>query len=319
MPTAFELYELHCAEPLSDDTIKNFEDQFGLAEAAIIAGDVDFSLKMDVFLSDAESKFLKFRHSQLNNDFDAAQNFLKESVESSRSASERNHTLEARSRMEWGLLRFTAGEEEEAGVDLRWAMERLKAIEEGSIAHGIATLNLAEWHTSRNEGIMALTILSDINREGPHEEPIIATSRLQISCLLFELGDYVSSQRHAWVAFDLCSRSEMMESAHQSALIWMDLSLTKIDDSSPRMAEIVRDAAPREIGQNTNCSAHREDLKEVVEWCTNNWTLGFEGKSRPDIAVLLEAEKNLGLDNFSNMVRESEKAADPIVLAMIGH
>ena len=311
------MYELHCVDPLSDVTIQDFDDKLGLAEAGVIAGDDDFCSNMNAFLSDAESHFINFRRAQLNNDFDDAQNFLKESVEASRHSTERNHTLEARSRMEWGLLRFTAGEEEEAGVDLRWAMERLKALEEGSIAHGVATLNLAEWHTSRNEGIMALAILSDINREGPHKEPIIATSRLQISCLLFELGDYVSSQRHAWVAFKACSNNEMMESAHQSALIWMDLSLTNIDESAPRMSEVVSEAKPRELGSNSPCHAHPEDLKEVVEWCTNNWTLGFEGESRPDIAVLLEAERELELDEFSAKIVESGEVNDPAVLVML--
>ncbi len=304
-------------DPLSKETINEFDDKLGLAEAGVIAGDDGFCSKMDAYLSDAESFFIKFRRSQLNNDFDDAQNYLKESVEASRRSTERNHTLEARSRMEWGLLRFTAGEEEEAGVDLRWAMERLKAIEEGSIAHGVATLNLAEWHTSRNEGIMALAILSDINREGPHEEPIIATSRLQISCLLFELGDYVSSQRHAWVAFKACSKNEMMESAHQSALIWMDLSLTNIDKSASRMSDVVSEASPRELGQNAPCRGHPEDLEEVVEWCTKNWNLGFDGESRPDIAVLLEAERALQLDAFHSKIVESGEAEDPTVLAML--
>jgi hypothetical protein len=315
--TAFELYEMHCVDPLSEGAIQEFSDKLGLAEAAMIAGDEKFSLKIQTLLSDAECFFVKFRFAQMNNDFDNAQNYLKDCVEASRSSTERNHTLEARARMEWGLLRFTAGEEEQAGIDLRWAMERLKALEEGSIAHGIATLNLAEWHTSRNEGIMALAILSDINREGPHKEPIIATSRLQISCILFELGDFVSSQRHAWVAFKSCSKNEMLDSAHQSALIWMDLSLTNIDDSAPRMSEVVSNATPRELGENPPCRAHPGDLKEVVEWCSDNWDLGFEGESRPDIAVLLEAERAIGLGNFSDKILESGEVTDATVLSML--
>jgi hypothetical protein len=315
--TAFELYEMHCVDPLSEGAIQEFSDKLGLAEAAMIAGDEKFSLKIQTLLSDAECFFVKFRFAQMNNDFDNAQNYLKDCVEASRSSTERNHTLEARARMEWGLLRFTAGEEEQAGIDLRWAMERLKALEEGSIAHGIATLNLAEWHTSRNEGIMALAILSDINREGPHKEPIIATSRLQISCILFELGDFVSSQRHAWVAFKSCSKNEMLDSAHQSALIWMDLSLTNIDDSAPRMSEVVSNATPRELGENPPCRAHPGDLKEVVEWCSDNWDLGFEGESRPDIAVLLEAERAIGLVNFSDKILESGEVTDATVLSML--
>ncbi len=308
---------MHCVDPLSEGVIQEFSDKLGLAEAAIIAGDVKFSLKIQTFLSDAESFFVKFRFAQMNNDFDNAQNYLKDSVEASRSSTERNHTLEARARMEWGLLRFTAGEEEQAGIDLRWAMERLKALEEGSIAHGISTLNLAEWHISRNEGIMALAILSDINREGPHKEPIIATSRLQISCILFELGDFVSSQRHAWVAFKSCSNNDMIESAHQSALIWMDLSLTNIDDTAPRMSEIVSNATPRELGENPPCWAHPDDLKEVVDWCSENWNLGFEGESRPDIAVLLEAERAIGLENFGGKILESGEVTDATVLSMM--
>jgi hypothetical protein len=315
--TAFEFYELHCQNPLADDQIENFDDKFGLAEAATIAGDPDLATRVCDNLSDCENSFIQFRLSQIHNELDNAQNHLKDCVESSRRSDERNITLEARARMEWGLLRFTAGEEEQAGVDLRWAMERLKAIEEGSIAHGVAILNLAEWHSSRNESIMALAILSDITRDGPHKAQIIATSRLHIAGILFELGDYVSSQRHAWVAFKGCSSNDMADSAHQSALIWMDLSLNQIDVDSPRMSDVVANARPRKLGENQPCRAHPTDLKEVVKWSTSNWTMGYSGDSRPDIAVLLEAEKAVGKSEFAAKINKSEDVTDKVVLNLL--
>lgn len=317
MKTAHLLYERHQVNPLSVAEIEDFEDKLGLANAAILAGDETFIAEISGLLSDAEVSFVDFRRAQLSNDFDSAQNQLKKCVESSRMSSSRNHLLEARARMEWGLLRFTQGQIDEAGIDIRWAMERLKVISEGSAEHGLAIINMAAWHISRNELIMALAQLSQIDRLGPHKIEIIAASRLQIAKILFEIGDYQSSQRHAWVAFEGFRSCSMIEGAIEASLIWLDLSMNNISKSATLMSEIVVNASPRNLGDKVECSAHHNDVVSVIEWCTEYWALDFSGPNRPDLMVMLEAEKCVGMKIFSHKLTQESNIEDPEVIKML--
>ena len=317
MKTAHQMYERHQEKALSESEINDFSDKLGLADAAILAYDEKFIGEIAGLLSDAEVAFVDFRRAQLCNDFDSAQNMLKDCVESSRMSSSRNHLLEARARMEWGLLRFTQGEVEEAGIDLRWAMERLKVISEGSSEHGLAIINMAAWHLSRNESIMALAQLSQIDRLGPHKIEIIAESRLQIARILFEIGDYKSSQRHAWVAFQGFLSSSMIEGAIEAALIWLDLSLNEVSKGATLMSEIVENASPRNLGDNSECSAHADDVIMVIEWCNEFWEVDVLGANRPDLIVLLEAEKCVGLNVFSSKLSLERNIEDEEVLKML--
>jgi transcriptional regulator CtsR len=317
LKTAHQLYERHQVDPISNTEIEDFVDKLGLANAAILAGDEKFIREISGLLSEAEVAFVDFRRAQLSNDFDIAQNQLKVCVESSRKSSSRNHLLEARARMEWGLLRFTQGEIDEAGIDLRWAMERLKVISEGSAEHGLAIINMAAWHLSRNESMMALAQLSQIDRLGPHKIEIIAASRLQIAKILFEIGDYKSSQRHAWVAFQGFRSSNMVGGAIEAALIWLDLSINKVSKNATLMSEIVENASPRNLGDNNECSSHPEDVVLVIEWCANHWEVDFSGPNRPDLMVMLEAENSVGLKMFSSKLTQENNIEDPEVLKML--
>lgn len=315
MRTAHQMYESHHKKPLSNEEIQSFEDKLGLAEAAIISGDDKFI--DNISLSAPQLSFIDFRRAQLSNDLESAQNSLKDCVENSRMSSTRDHQLEARARMEWGLLRFTQGEIDESGIDLRWAMERLKAISEGSPEHGLSIINMAAWHMARNEKIMALVQLSQIDRLGPHKIEIIATSRLEISKILFEMGDFQSSQRHSWVAFEGFRSSEMVDSALESILIWLDLSINNVNKDAPLMSEIVDNAIPRNIGDNSDCCAHPDDVVHAIEWCHESWLGTLSGRKRPDLMVLIEAEKTVGLDLFKSKLLVENGVEDKELLRMI--
>lgn len=314
MITAHQLYMSFNDNNISESEISSFDDKLGLGEAAIIAGDEDFVNIICPLLSDAELAFIDFRRAQLANDFHIAQNKLRECVEASRNGPTRNHQIEARARMEWGLLRFTQGESEEAGIDLRWAMERMKAISEGSVGHGMAILNMAAWHISRHESIMALALLSQINRLGPHKLEIIATSRLQISKILFEMGDFTASQRHAWVAFQGFTESGMVGEAVQAALIWLDLSLNEVTSDAMLMSQVVENAAPRNLGDSSQCCSNPDDMILVIKWCFDNWIEDNSGSNRPDLLVLIEAEKIVGLSHFKDKFRQDSTIEDKDVL-----
>ncbi len=298
--------------------MRNFDDKLGVADAAIISGDNGFISKISHLLTDAEISFIDFRKSQLDNDVIQAQENLKNCVISSRNNKSRNHLLEARARMEWGLLRFTQGEIEEAGVDLKWAMERMKVLSLGSATHGISILNMAAWHVSRNENIMALALLSEIDRNGPFPLEIISSSRLQISQILFELGDFTSSQRHAWVSFQGFSSSDMLDEAYQSAIIWLDLSVGNVTNESQLMSTIVENSKPRDIGENHECQAHPDDVNEIIEWCTKYLNGDYSGGQRPDLLVLLDAEESIGSDTVRQSMLSVSNIEDSELIKLLG-
>ncbi|MDP6378788.1 MAG: hypothetical protein QF885_03980, partial [Candidatus Thalassarchaeaceae archaeon] len=87
MKTAHQMYERHQEKALSESEINDFSDKLGLADAAILADDEQFIGEIAGLLSDAEVAFVDFRRAQLCNDFDSAQNMLKDCVESSRMSS----------------------------------------------------------------------------------------------------------------------------------------------------------------------------------------------------------------------------------------
>ncbi len=317
MKSTHQLYLNYREGSISEELIIAVDDQLGLAESALHLGDRNYVQSSIERLSECEVAFINFRAAQIANDFDSAQEHLKVCVESSRKSGSRNHSLEARARMEWGLLRFTQGEEEQAGVDLRWAMERLKALDEGSIHHGLALLNLAEWHVARNEIIMALVILAEIGRDGPHAKEIIGQSRLQTAKIHFELGDFNATQRHAWVAFVLCASLDIIDSAMDAALIWLDLSLNSVCDEAPRMKELTSNPSPRELGEEEFLQSNPLDIITCLDWIYNHHDGVFSGVSRPDLVVIIEAEKAVGMGTFCEILNNSDEIEDTVVTNLL--
>ena len=151
-------------------------------------------------LNSAELEIVNFRIAQLNNEADVAQQCLANALEISRSKDTRDHLLEARIRMEWGILRASLGEFVEAGVDLKWAVDRLSSISEGHRWHGIALLNMAEWHQSRGEYGMSLALHAEISRHGPHLIEIVSISRRRAAEILIEKNHVYSAIRNLWIA-----------------------------------------------------------------------------------------------------------------------
>ena len=145
-----------------------------ICEQALGAGEAAIAQMFYTRLSEIEQQIYHFRVAQLDNDATLAQQHLTSALQISRSREHRDHLLEARIRMEWGILRASIGEHEQAGVDLRWAMERLGAISDGHRWHGLCIINMAKWHQNRGELGMALAMHSEISRNGPHHIEIVS-------------------------------------------------------------------------------------------------------------------------------------------------
>ncbi len=259
------------AEILSDGisafTPSQTHDALIVTEQAIFEGYDELVEKLSPLLTDIEQQILEFRKAQLSNDAPLAQQCLTNALKMSRNKGTRDHLLEARIRMEWGILRASIGEFDDAGADLKWAVERLSALSEGHRWHGIALLNMAEWHRSRGEYGMALAVHADISRHGPHLIEIISISRRRAAELLIEKDHIYSGLRNLWIAHHGFRQTNMEEEAIEAGLHWIDLGLTEVSNQAPKMTAAIEQAAPRSAGEAKNrVWIHPTDLEIMRDW-----------------------------------------------------
>ena len=259
------------AEILSDGisafTPSQTHDALIVTEQAIFEGYDELVEKLSPLLTDIEQQILEFRKAQLSNDAPLAQQCLTNALKMSRNKGTRDHLLEARIRMEWGILRASIGEFDDAGADLKWAVERLSALSEGHRWHGIALLNMAEWHRSRGEYGMALAVHADISRHGPHLIEIISISRRRAAELLIEKDHIYSGLRNLWIAHHGFRQTNMEEEAIEAGLHWIDLGLTEVSNQAPKMTTAIEQAAPRSAGEAKNrVWIHPTDLEIMRDW-----------------------------------------------------
>ena len=245
----------------------NEHDALIVAEQAIGDGHDDLVNRLSSELNDVELQILQFRKAQIENDADLAQQCLATALEFSRSKKHRDHLLEARIRMEWGILRASLGEFEQAGVDLKWAVDRLGALDDGHRWHGLALLNMAEWHRSRGEYGMALAVHAEISRHGPHLIEIISISRRRAAEILVAKNHIYSAIRNLWIAYQGFLQTDMESEAIEAGLHWIDLGLTEVSTDAPEMSVAVETAAPRSAGEpKQRAWIHPSDLEMMCKW-----------------------------------------------------
>jgi len=259
-----------------------------VAEQAIGEGHTQLIDVLLPFLNEIEFHILQYRYAQLSNDAISSQESLARALEISRSKQHRDHLLEARIRMEWGVLRASLGEIDQAGIDLKWAVERMGALSEGHRWHGLALLNMATWHRNRGESGMALAIHAEISRHGPHLVEIISMSRRSAAEILIEKDHLFSALRNLWVAHHGFRDSNMEAEAVEAGLHWIDLGLTDVSTDAPKMQFAIETAAPRSVGEpKARVWIHPSDLEMMCEWIRTR----IEDKDA--IAVLDDAHQAL--------------------------
>ncbi len=246
---------------------KEPHDVLIIAEQAICEGHTELFEQLSKQLNRIELEIINFRIAQLANDAESAQQCLAKALEISRNKDSRDHLLEARIRMEWGILRASLGEFNEAGVDLKWAVDRLSSISEGHRWHGIALLNMAEWHQSRGELGMALALHAEISRHGPHLIEIVSISRRRAAEILIEKDHIYSAIRNLWIAHHGFRQTNMIEEAIEAGLHWIDLGLTEVSNAAQDMTTAIENAAPRSAGEaKPRVWVHPDDLKNICSW-----------------------------------------------------
>jgi len=227
--------------------------------------------------------------------------FSNDLLSRSRSHEERDHLIETRLRMDRALI----GSMDEAmiGQELRWCADRLNAIEPGSPLHGLALLNLANWHTNKGEQMMALVVHSDINKLAGHPNDIRGLSRLESARILVELGDLDPAMRHLWTA-KLCFINEGMIAENLvSSLEWLNLALDEVDSIAPTMMQRIEKSAPRSVGGNTWIASNPDDVQSVVEELVPVLMSDLSGDQRNDLGLILDAGVALKISHWAEIMR----------------
>ncbi len=231
----------------------------------------------------------------------------------SRSKEERDHLIEARVRMDRALLGLI--DSELIGIELRWCVDRLNAACPGSALHGLALLNLANWHRNVGESIMSLIVHSDIGREYGHPEDIIGLSRLEAARIYVTLNDLDPAMRHFWSARESFTNNKMTSESLVASLEWLDLALEEVSDSAPDMRSRLEVAVPRETGGSTWIPSNTSDVRLIVEELFPVLTKDLSGDKRNDIGLMIDSSNILGHDIWKNsLVERIGEIQDPRVL-----
>jgi len=260
--------------------------------------------------------FMVFQHLMKDGNTEAAISLSEEILLRSRSISERDHVCEARIRMERALL--GAIDEGDIGKELRWCVDRFNASIPYSSLHGIALLNLASWHTNKNELLMSLATHAEISADLGHPGEIFGLSRLESARILVSMEDYEPAMRHMWMARLEFSKSSMIPESLVSNLEWLDMALDDVDAESPRMKYRIENAKPREKPGNTRITSNPEDIKLVVEDIISLTFQDLSGYDRTDIGLIIDASDILSLPAWKNILMERiEEIQDSRVLDVL--
>ena len=249
-------------------------------------------------------------------DLDGIELFSEQILNRSRSTSERDHLVEARVRMDRALLGMI--ELELIGAELRWCVDRLHAISPGSPLHGLALLNLANWHRNAGESMMSLIVHADISREGGHPEDIIGLSRLEAARIYVTLNDLDPAMRHLWSSRQYFTNNGMPSESLVASLEWLDLALEEVSESAPSMESRLENAAPRGMSGATWIPSNPQDVKTIVEELLPVLTRDLSGIQRNDIGLIIDSSNILGFNEWKNVLLERiEEIQDPRVLDVL--
>ena len=220
----------------------------------------------------------------------------------SRLLDQRDFETEAWIRMERALL----GEMENAdlGQELRWCVDRLASVAQGSPLHGVSLLNLAAWHRNQGEQMMSLVTLSDISSDRGHPSDIIGLSRLESGRILASIGDLEPAMRHLWIAMRRLSSVEMPAESVVCAIEWLDIALDEIQADSPMMDERIVEAKPRDSPGMTTAPSNPNDIRECVELILSVSLIDVSGAQRDDLGLVLDASHAVSEPKWKSEIKK---------------
>ena len=292
-------------------------DYIALAEEAINSGNTELAKSLIPQMDIGSRFFIEALLSVSQSNIDAALTTIDQCINATRNPKSRDPVLEARAKMIRGLARTSIGEITEGGADLRWAMDRLSVISEGSDEHGIAILNVAAWHRQQSEIVMSLATHSEIARESTHSAEIVAISRQRVASIHAELQDFSTALRHYWTSWRMAITCGIDAIAEVSCLHILDIGLTDVNDATQRLAEQIANAVPKPRSEKSTASINPEDLREVLEWITPRSTKDLSREHRPDLSLIIEAHNILRIPIPELLKENSSSIQDPDVAKLL--
>ena len=296
----------------------NWNTWLPLAEAALFLDAAELLELLETVLSPAEKATLSLVRRRMLGDT-RLQNVIEEALDVARHPNTRDLALEGRLRMELGLVKYEAGDIEAAKEDLTWAETRLKSVALASRDHDLSLINKAALHTACGEALMALTVYSEIPRNGNHADETIALSRLGASRICAAIGHSFDSVRHAWNAHAHALLASQVGMAIEGGALFLDFSSEAIDDSAERMKIQVENARPRDAGEEAReVKVHPDDINEVFEWCFSHLPENHAGSDRPDLRAMVSlAHRFDKISHFDSLLKNPDGVEDPILVAIV--
>lgn len=296
----------------------NWETWLPLAEAALFLDAAELLALIETVLSPAENAILSLVRRRMLGDT-RLQHSIEQALDIARNPKTRDLALEGRLRMELGLAKYEAGEIEEAKEDLTWAETRLKSVALASRDHDLSLINKAALHTACGEALMALSVYSDIPRNGNHAHETIALSRLGASRICASIGHKFDAVRHAWNAHAHALLANQIGMAIEGGALFLDFSSEAIDDSAEKMQIQIENARPRDAGEGPReLKVHPEDINEVFEWCFSHLPESHEGNDRPDLRAMVSLAHRLDkMQHFDSLMNNPDGIEDPILVAIV--
>ena len=296
----------------------NWDTWLPLAEAALFLDAAELLALLETVLSPAEQATLSLVRRRMLGDTRLQQS-IEQALDISRHPDTRDLALEGRLRMELGLAKYEAGEIEAAKDDLTWAETRLKSVALASRDHDLSLINKAALHTACGEALMALTVYSDIPRNGNHAHETIALSRLGASRICASIGHNFDAVRHAWNAHAHALLANQVGMAIEGGALFLDFSSEAIDNSAERMQIQIENAKPRDAGEEAHeLKVHSEDINDVFEWCFSHLPESHAGDDRPDLRAMVSlAHRFDKMQHFDSLLNNPDGIEDPILVAIV--
>lgn len=296
----------------------NWDTWLPLAEAALFLDAAELLTLLETVLSPAEQATLSLVRRRMLGDTRLQQS-IEQALDISRHPDTRDLALEGRLRMELGLAKYEAGEIEAAKDDLTWAETRLKSVALASRDHDLSLINKAALHTACGEALMALTVYSEIPRNGNHAHETIALSRLGASRICASIGHNFDAVRHAWNAHAHALLANQVGMAIEGGALFLDFSSEAIDDSAERMQIQIENAKPRDAGEEAHeLKVHSEDINDVFEWCFSHLPESHAGDDRPDLRAMVSlAHRFDKMKHFDSLLNDPDGIEDPILVAIV--
>ena len=296
----------------------NWETWLPLAEAALYLDAAELLAIIETLLSPAAQATLSLVRRRMLGDT-RLQNAIEEALEIARHPDTRDLALEGRLRMELGLAKYEIGEVEEAKEDLTWAETRLKSVSPASRDHDLSLINKAALHTACGEPIMALTVYSEISRNGNHADETVALSRLGASRICASLGHNFDSVRHAWNAHAFAIKANQIGMAIEGGALFLDFASEAIDDAAEKMHVQVENVQPRDAGEELReLIVHPQDIDDVFDWCHSHLPEDYSGSDRPDLRAMVSIAHRLGkMEYFDSLLQNPDGVEDSMLVAII--